>query len=135
MSRPHTAFEKHVFSFSYSTHWQGKTHGKRIGPNSLSSIISLNSRPDNHLSACCVSPATPRPQETISSGAIPNRPRDHSTPFARKDCGELLDLSPVRVCTFCFHSHHSWPGVKPSYLLLPRCVDLTFCFTLWSGEG
>lgn len=131
MSRAHIVFEKHVFSFSYSIHWQDKTHGKRIGPNALSSIISLNSRPDNHLSVWYVSPATSRPQETISSGAIPNQLRDCLTPFSPKDYGELLDLSPVRICTICFHSHHSWPGVKPPYLLLPTCVDFTFCFTLW----
>lgn len=129
MSRAHTAFENEDFSFPDSTHCQGKTHGKRMGSNLLSSI---NSRTDNHLSAVLCLPCHTKASGNNFLWCNSKWAQGPFNTFPTEGrWGVLLDLSPSRICTFCFHSHYSRPGAKPFYLLLHTCVDLTFCCTLW----
>lgn len=135
MSRAQVVFENHDFSFPDSTHSQAKTRGKKnFAPTCLPQSFPFFLGLTIIYQQCCVQPARLRPQETLPSGAVPDRLRDHSARFPLMHCVYLLSLSPFRICTVCFHSRCSWPGAQPSHFLLSTCVDLTFV-SRYGSEG
>lgn len=114
--------------FSDSIHQPGNIHGERICPYEPSSILSLASRSDNHLSTLLGPLCQTKTWRKRSLWDSSKCTSDHSTPFPQVVCVGLLALSPFRICTFCLHSLHSWPEAKPSYFPLHLCRPCIFFF-------
>ena len=128
-------FENHEshpsLPFSDSIHQPGNTHGERICPYAPSSILSLASRYDNHLSTLLGPLCQTKTLRKCSLWDSSKCTSDHSTPFPQVVCVGFLALSPFRICTFCLHSLHSWPEAKPS--CFPRIFF--FFFSPYGSKG